>query len=170
MPWPATHIAVCDVEGLLHHQPLSHAEHRGGQVIPLADLPHAFARVAAVVAPRDRPQRVAWLDDVRAGPRRAARRPREDDPRHEESENEACHAHEHMYAWYSEQTFVSRAKCDQLGTRRERLCNDGLEHRSRRSAAALGRAPWIEDPHVALARDLRDMAVRVHDRVAVGKQ
>src|SRR3954471_17966999 len=122
MPWPDTRIAVCDVEAekLWHHQPLPDAEHRAGQVVPLANLPDAFARVAAVIPAGDRPERVARLDDVRARPRGAARRPRKDDPHHEESENQPGHTHEHTYACYSEQTFVSRPKCDQPRTRNGR--------------------------------------------------
>src|SRR5689334_14679761 len=98
MPWPDTRTAVCERERLRHHQPLPRADHRAGEMVPLTDLPDAFPRIATVVVGSDLPERVVGLDDVRPGFLRPARRPRKDDPRHEEGENEAGHTHEHMYA------------------------------------------------------------------------
>src|SRR5213076_1894520 len=91
-----------------NEQPLTGHEGVRPQVVPLLDLPYRGARVASVSPLGDRPERVTRLYDVDALPPRTLGRASDDAPDHEGCDGDEEHFPEHVFAFYSEQTFASR--------------------------------------------------------------
>ena len=69
------------------------------EAVPLADLPHGLARVAAVLPQRDRPERVGRLDHVAPFGPGALPGARDDAQEQREREGDDDDPTEHAFAW-----------------------------------------------------------------------
>ena len=133
------------------------------------ELPDAGARIAAIGAGRDRPERVVRLHDVRArfARRRSTRaRPL---PRSRARRQPARRTLPNMCSHDThERTFGVRDKSPSAGRIAVASTISKHEHRPHRRAAALGRRAGVQDPHAFVACRLRHVRVAVDDRSQSG--